>query len=152
MDALIFVIKWLIEKGDNMPLIADFANAETLAVMIPIAGVLGGILIAIVAIVLGGRKKELEHKERLLAMEKGIEIPQPTKPEHRPAYQSNRTAGLVMTFLGIAITIANWVVGGTNAGVWGFIPLAIGVGLLVSAAMEKKEVEKREARGGSGQG
>ena len=130
-----------------MPVIADIANPDTLAVMIPITAIMGGIVIAIVAIVISGRKKELEHKERLLAMEKGIEIPQPPTRECRPAYQGNRSGGFVMTFIGIAITVANWTVGGTKAGVWGLIPLAIGVGLLISAAVEKKEAEKREAQG-----
>jgi hypothetical protein len=151
MDALIYVIKWLVEKGDSMPILADIANPETMAVLIPIAAVTGGVIIAIVAIVIGGRKKELEHKERLIAMEKGIEIPQPPKPVSRPAYQGNRSAGFVMTMLGIAITVANWAVGGTKAGVWGFIPLAIGIGLLISAVVEKNEVEKKEARGRAGQ-
>jgi NADH:ubiquinone oxidoreductase subunit 6 (subunit J) len=108
--------------------------------MIPITAIAGGIAIAIVAIIMGARKKELEHKERLLAMEKGIEIPQAQEPEKRPSYRSNRTAGLVMTLLGIAIMVANWAVAGTKGGVWGLIPLAIGVGLLISAALEKKEV------------
>jgi len=115
-------------------------DPDVVAIMIPITAIAGGIAIAIVAIIMGARKKELEHKERLLAMEKGIEIPQAQEPEKRPSYRSNRTAGLVMTLLGIAIMVANWAVAGTKGGVWGLIPLAIGVGLLISAALEKKEV------------
>ncbi len=151
MDVLIFVIRWLVEKGDRMPILADITRPEVLGVMIPIIAIMGGIIIAIVSIIIGGRKKELEHKERLLAMEKGIEIPQPAKPECRPAYKSNRSAGFVMTLLGIAITIANWVVAGPRGGVWGFIPLAIGIGLLISSAVEKNEIEKKETRSRAGQ-
>jgi NADH:ubiquinone oxidoreductase subunit 6 (subunit J) len=121
-------------------LFGDFANPDVLAIMIPITAIAGGIAVAIVSIIMGARKKELEHKERLLAMEKGIEIPQPYEPEKRPSYRSNRTAGLVMTLLGIAIMVANWAVAGTKGGVWGLIPMAIGVGLLISSALEKKEV------------
>jgi hypothetical protein len=146
MDELVILIEWFVEKGDKMPLIADIARPETLAVMIPITAIMGGIVIAIVAIIMGARKKELEHKERLIAMEKGIEIPQASKPEQRPAYRGNRSAGFVMTLLGIAITAANWTVGGATAGVWGLIPLAIGIGLLISAAVEKKEVEQKEMK------
>ncbi len=122
-------------------LLGDIANPETIATLIPITAILGGIAIAIVSIIMGTRKKELEHKERLLAMEKGIEIPKPQEPEKRPSYRSNRTAGLVMTLLGIAIMAANWAVAGMKGGVWGLIPLAIGVGLLISASLEKKEFE-----------
>jgi hypothetical protein len=125
-------------------------NAETFAVTIPLLAIVGGVCIAIASIIMGARKKELTHKERVLAMEKGIEIPQAPTAERRPAYLANRSAGLVMTFLGTAITIALWAVAGKNGGVWGLIPLAIGVGLLVSAAMERKEAEGRRNRGPEG--
>jgi hypothetical protein len=108
--------------------------------MIPITAIAGGIAVAIVSIIMGARRKELEHKERLLAMEKGIEIPRPIEPECRPSYRSNRTSGLVMALLGIALMAAIWAVAGVRGGVWGLIPMAIGVGLLIAAALEKKEV------------
>jgi hypothetical protein len=139
MDVLISFFQWIIEGGVTMPIFADTLSAETLAVMIPITAIMGGIAVAIVGIIMGARKKELEHKERIIAMEKGMAIPEPPKVEHRPAYKSNRTGGLVMTLIGIAVTVANWTVGGATAGVWGFIPLAIGLGLLISSAIEKKE-------------
>lgn len=118
-------------------------DPDVVAVMIPITAIVGGIAITIVAIIMGSRKKELEHKERLLAMEKGIEIPQPIEPEKRPAYRSNRTAGLILTLLGLAILVANWVVAGVKGGIWGLVPLAIGIGLLISASIEKKEFDKK---------
>jgi len=151
MDVLIFVVEWLVEKGEKMPVLAHIGDPNSMAIMIPISAIMGGIVIAIVAIIIGGRKKELEHKERLLAMEKGIEIPQPPKTECRPAYQSNRSAGFIMTFLGIAITAALWTTAGSDSGVWGLIPLAIGIGLLISSAVEKKEVEKKDTRSRAGQ-
>lgn len=139
MDVLISFIKLFVEGGVSMPIFADTVNPETVAVMIPITAIMGGIAVAIVGITMGARRKELEHKERIIAMEKGISIPEPPKVERRPAYKSNRTGGLVMTLIGIAVTVANWTVGGATAGVWGFIPLAIGVGLLISSAIDKKE-------------
>jgi hypothetical protein len=151
MDVLIFVINWFIEKGDKMPLFADVANPETLAVMIPITAVMGGIAIAIVAIIMGSRKKELEHKERIIAMEKGISIPQQPVEPTRPAYQSNRTGGFVLTLLGIALTIAISVSSNLQGGIWGLVPLAIGIGLLIASSIEKKEVDTKESRGRSGQ-
>jgi hypothetical protein len=147
VDVLISFFKWLIEGGLAMPIFADTLRAETLAVMIPITGIMGGIAIAIVAIIMSARKKELEHKERLVAMEKGIAIPEPPKPVVQPAYKGNRTGGIVMTFLGIAITVATWSVAGAVGGVWGFIPLAIGIGLLVASAIEKKEHDAEKQTG-----
>ncbi len=118
-----------------------FLDPELFAITIPLLSIFGGVAIAIVAIIMGGRKKELMHKERVLAMERGIEIPTAPVPEKRLTYLHNRSAGLVMTLLGLALTIALWAVAGKNGGVWGLIPLAIGVGLLVSSALERRDVE-----------
>ncbi|MEJ2720756.1 MAG: DUF6249 domain-containing protein [bacterium] len=130
---------------------ADLARPETIAILIPIVMIVGGVLIALVAIFLDSKKKELVHKERLVAMEKGMEIPQPPKEPERPAYLKNRSSGLVMTFLGLALTIAIWVPAGPVGGIWGLIPQAIGVGLLISSALERKEVLEKENRGRAGQ-
>jgi phosphatidylglycerophosphate synthase len=124
-----------------MPLIG-LIDANVIAVTIPLLAIFGGIAIAIVAIVMEGRKKELMHKERLLAMEKGIDIPTEPRKEERPQYLSNLTGGLVTFCLGVALTIALWAVAGSDGGVWGFIPMAIGIGLLIASALEKKQVDR----------
>ncbi|NWF91153.1 MAG: hypothetical protein HXY50_17035 [Ignavibacteriaceae bacterium] len=151
MDVLISFFQWLIEGGVTMPIFADSLNAETLAVMIPITAIMGGIAIAIVGIIMSARKKELEHKERIIAMEKGMAVPEPPKVERRPAYKSNRTGGFVMTLIGIALTVALWTAAGATGGVWGFIPFAIGIGLLIASAVEKKECEADDVRKRAGQ-
>ena len=125
-------------------ILASFLNTGTFAITIPLLSILGGVAIAITAIVMSGRKKELKHKERIIAMEKGVELPPEKKEEKRPEYLSNRSAGLVMTFIGIALTIALWTTAGKDGGVWGLIPLGIGIGLLVSSALEKKEIESKQ--------
>jgi hypothetical protein len=133
-----------------MPIVFADMEPEVFAIFIPIVSIIGGIAIAIVAIVVAGRKKELEHKERLIAMEKGIPIPDNPEARRllRPAYQKNRTGGLVTLFLGIALSFAMWVAGGAVAGVWGLPMVGIGVGLLVASALERKE--EKEGEGPSG--
>ncbi len=118
-------------------------EAETIALAIPILFVMGGILVAITAIVMQARRKDLEHRERILAMEKGLPLPAdaPAKPE-RPRYSSRRANGLVLTGIGVALTIAMWVEDGGSTGVWGLIPLFIGIGLLIAAHLDKKEWER----------
>jgi len=126
---------------------AGFLTTETFALTIPLFSIFGGISIAIVAIIMAGRKKELMHKERLLALEKGIALPEeePRKNKSkRPAYLTQRTWGLVMTMIGLTLTIALWTVAGSVGGVWGLIPLGIGVGLLISSSLEKKEMESNK--------
>jgi hypothetical protein len=114
-------------------------HTETFALAIPIISIIGGVSIAIVGIIMAGRKKELAHRERLIAMEKGLPMPDEPKDESRPAHKRHRTGGLVCVFLGGALTIAMYVSGGEVAGVWGLPLLGVGVGLLVSSYIERKE-------------
>ncbi len=113
---------------------------EWIWAMIPILGVAGGMAIAIVAVIMAGKKKELHHRERLIAMEKGIDLPGEPVKEKRPAHLSHRTRGLVMVAIGVTSTIGLWTTAGANGGVWGLVPLGIGVALLVSSRLEKREV------------
>jgi len=116
---------------------------ETIAMAIPMLAVCGGVLIAITAILTNGRKKEQEHRERLVAMEKGLTPPPAPVEVERPKYSSRRANGLVMTGIGLALTIAMWIADGSESGVWGLIPLFIGIGLLVAGAIDKKEYDER---------
>ena len=54
-------------------------DEEMLALIIPIFGIVFGVGVAIVAIVAGHRESvkraELRHRERMAALEKGIELP-----------------------------------------------------------------------------
>lgn len=124
-----------------MPIIFADIGPDVAAIFIPIVSIIGGIAVAIIAIIMGGRKKELRHKERIIAMEKGIDLPALQEQERviRPAHKRHRTGGLVCTFLGAALSVAMWVSGGAIAGVWGLPLVGVGIGLLVSSAIERKE-------------
>lgn len=121
-----------------------FIDAEVVAVSIPVIAIMGGIALAIVAVIMGGRKKELEHKERILAMEKGLELPPAKVIEKAPKYSGTRTAGFVLLFLGLTLWFAISVAEGFRDGVWGLLPAAIGAGMLVGAHLEKTDYEKRK--------
>jgi hypothetical protein len=133
-----------------------FANIgpESIAVLIPIVFILGAALVISVAIVMQGRKKDLDHKERLVALEKGLPLPEPPEKETRPVHATRRSWGLVWAGIGLALTIAlavNPDSSDVNAWAWGLIPLFIGTGLLIAAIMDKKEFEKmrRDRESGS---
>src|SRR4051794_28856504 len=125
-----------------MPYICS-VGPETIALSIPILAVCGGVLIAITAIIVNGRKKEQEHRERLVAMEKGMVLPPQPAEVERPKYSSRRANGLVMTGIGLALTVAMSVANGPEQGVWGLIPLFIGLGLLIAGAIDKREYDDR---------
>ena len=127
-----------------MPFFCSLIEPEVIAISIPILAVVGGVLIAITAIITKGRQKEQEHRERVLAIEKGMAPPTPPVETERPKYSSRRANGLVMTGIGLALTIAMWVEDGADNGVWGLIPLFIGLGLLIAGSIDKREYDEKQ--------
>jgi hypothetical protein len=122
---------------------------ETIAVMIPIVAVLGTFAVVIVAIVTEGRKKHLVHQERLVALEKGLPLPEEPEQEKKPVHSKRRAWGLAWLGLGLALTIALALnPDAAEVRAWGFalIPLFIGLGLVVASVLDKKEYEERLRR------
>lgn len=135
----------------HIPILGS-VQPELVAISIPIIAVCGGVFIAITGIIMGGRRKELEHRERIIAMEKGLAIPADVPEPDRPKYSGRRANGLVLTGIGIALTIAMWLEDGRDTGAWGLIPLFIGVGLLIAAHIDKREWDEERARNRTPQG
>ena len=132
--------------------------AAAFAMLIPIVAIIMGIGIAMLTIYLGFRMKtetlNRYHAERMAAIEKGIELPplpappSPTGPRRAP-YVEKRNGGLVLLFLGIAVTFALWETADPPAFWWGFVIVALGAALLVIAYLEARE-HKRALPGHSG--
>jgi hypothetical protein len=95
---------------------------------------------------------EQNHRERMHAIEKGIELPPlpaslvggstPTAPS---AAKSLRI-GIMLTLIGILLFIAIVVAGGQEGALFGLLPACVGVANLVYAAIQWKQEKK--ARGG----
>ena len=115
-------------------------NPNVVAISIPIIFVLGAIAVTITALILDSSRKDRKHKERILAMEKGIELPEEPVKTSPPRYLAMRAWGFVLTFIGIATVIGISAEEGIQHGLWGLMPLSIGVALLVAAFLEKKEL------------
>ena len=114
-------------------------DTGVIAIFIPILTVLGVFAVVITSVIVNSKHKELAHKERLIAMEKGISIPEEPPVTRRPAYLTIRAWGFVLTLLGVALVVALWVTAGGKVGVWGLLPTAIGVAMLFAANREKNE-------------
>jgi hypothetical protein len=120
-----------------------------LGVMIPIVAIVMGIGVAMLGMWLDYRKKreifELHHKERMAAIEKGMEVP-PLPPE---LFQGNKRAygrlpsdylrrGLVWGFIGLGVTVAMRLE--NEGGAWyGLIPLAVGVANLLMFLFQRRQ-------------
>jgi hypothetical protein len=113
-------------------------STDNIAVFIPIIAIVMGIGIGMLAIYFDYRKKQdifaLHHKERMAAIEKGMEVP-PLPPEFfrdsRPRVHGDfLRRGLVLLFLGVAVCVALYNTS-RNAYLWGLVPAAVGVAQLL---------------------
>jgi hypothetical protein len=111
-------------------------DAGVVAMLIPIIAVLGGMAIAIVGVITKGKEEELKHKERILAMEKGIPLPEEPvcMRKDKPRYLAVRAWGLVITLIGLSVVLSVGIKAGFENGVWGLIPMALGI-LWISGAL-----------------
>jgi hypothetical protein len=123
--------------------------------MIPIVAIVMGIGCAIMAMYFNHRKRAemfaLYHQERMAAIEKGIELP-PIPPEFftedgkAPSKHGTLLGGLIVSFIGLALTVALYFTCGFNVALFGLIPGGVGLALLIFYfTVGKKEAEAAEA-------
>lgn len=118
-------------------------NTDSVALLIPIFGIVFGVGVAIVTIVTGHREKvkraELRHRERLAAIEKGIELP-PDPPEIETGKKANSLrSGLTGLFVGIVLYFALDRITGDDFALLGLIPAAIGIANLIAHFVESRK-------------
>jgi hypothetical protein len=118
-------------------------NPDGVALMIPIFGIVFGVGVAIVTIVTGHREKvnraELRHRERIAAMEKGIELP-PELPEPETGKKgTSLRSGLTGLFVGIVLYFALDAVAADDIALFGLIPAAVGIAYLIAYFVESRK-------------
>jgi hypothetical protein len=122
-------------------------DIEQMALLIPILGIVLGVGVAIVAILASHRERqtraELRHRERLAALEKGIELPPDPEPEAAPRRNASLKSGLIGLFLGLILYFALDEVAGSDIALFGLIPAAIGVASLIAWAVETRGRSER---------
>jgi hypothetical protein len=96
--------------------------------------------IVIVALFIRLKKRRLESKEFLAAIEKGVEVKFPQRNEDR------LLPGLIWTFVGIIIAIALAAMSPdhvpSGAWIWGLVPVAVGVSYLIVHHIEGKKSDE----------
>ena len=117
---------------------------ETFAILIPLSAIILGISAGIVGIVTRHRqllqRADLRHRERLAAIEQGIELP-PDPPEtglNRPRYLLK---GLLYTGVGISLYFALHEVAGKDESLFALIPFAVGIAYLIYYWMRGRHEE-----------
>ncbi len=114
---------------------------HVLPFFIPLVAIIMGIGVGMLALWLDHQKKiylfELHHKERLMAIERGMEVP-PLPVEFflergksETSLDSNLRWGLILLLLGLAIATALILNGDSSSAAWSLIPIAIGLAQLI---------------------
>jgi len=119
---------------------------DNVAVMIPIFGIVFGIAVAIVAIVTSHRQKmqraDLRHKERLAAIDKGLELP-PETEDPEDAGKRSRSGSLRSGLIGLAVGIVLYFaldrLASDDIALFGLIPAAIGLANLIFYFIEGRK-------------
>jgi cadmium resistance protein CadD (predicted permease) len=123
-----------------------------IGVFIPIVAIIMGISVAIVSIWSEHKRKaqllEQNHRERMHAIEKGIELPalppnlvgMSNGPATASAAKSLRS-GIMLLLIGILLYFAIGTAGGREGSLFGLIPAAVGIANLVYAAIQWKKEE-----------
>lgn len=133
-------------------------SPDVIGVFIPIVAIVMGIGIGMLSIWSEHKRKsqllEQNHRERMHAIEKGLELPplpanlvgagSSNGPSTASAAKSVRS-GVMLVLIGIVLFFAITVVGAKEAALFGLIPAAVGVANLVYAALQW-EKEKREPK------
>ena len=149
-----------------MEMSTDFMNSPF---VIPVAGCLTGLGIAVAGIWSTVREREIRSQERLAAIAKGIPLP-PTVEElaiihGKPSVDSTRRRGNVrrggIVLLGLAIGLILFFIALASVlqqrdvlcgAAAGLIPLGIGVGLLIDARIQTREIEEATIQGSAPRG
>ncbi|MET0499862.1 MAG: hypothetical protein ABW106_16495 [Steroidobacteraceae bacterium] len=90
---------------------------------------------------------DLNHRERMTALERGLEIPPPTaigggpREDTRPAHYLHR--GLIFTLLGLSLMAALGVNAGAKSALWGLPVTAFGIAYLILFAVAENQRKKK---------
>jgi uncharacterized protein DUF6249 len=140
-SAVTTVVQTAMPHSDNV--------IPVLGELIPIIAIVMGLSVAMLSLYFDFRKKrelfQLHHAERMAAIEKGIELP-PLPPEffgeyrnREPRASRHRRHGLILSFLGIAISVGLWGSAHARGAWWGLVFFALGAAFLLSSRLESAE-------------
>jgi hypothetical protein len=122
-------------------------DADSIAVFIPIVGIVFGIGIAAIAIIGAHQRKlkryELRHRERLAAMEKGLELPPELDDSDDGDRKSNGLrSGMIGVGVGVVLYFALRGVADEDVALFGLIPAAVGIAQLAYYFIEGRKTSK----------
>jgi Domain of unknown function (DUF6249) len=130
-------------------------NEDVVAVFIPITAIVMSLGIPIIYQILDYRRRrdvvEAHHKERMAAIERGMDLPALPEAFYSPLDRNKRPrhllTGMIWFFIGVALFLALGAVAGEDVRFFGLIPTGIGLAFLIYYFIEgKHEVEAFKAK------
>jgi membrane-bound metal-dependent hydrolase YbcI (DUF457 family) len=126
-------------------------NEEIVAIFIPITAIVMSLLIPIVFTITDYRRRrdvvEAHHRERMAAIERGMDIPPLPESFYNPIRRSRGPryllTGMIWFFIGVALFIALGAVTGEEVRHFGLIPAGVGLAFLIYYFVEGRH-EKLE--------
>jgi len=114
-------------------------NEDIVAVFIPIIAIVMSLAIPIIYQFLDYRRRrdvvEANHKERMAAIERGMDLPALPEAFYSPLDGNKRPrhllTGMVWFFIGVALFLALGAVAGEDVRFFGLIPAAVGLAFLI---------------------
>jgi hypothetical protein len=123
-------------------------DVEHMAMLIGLLFVVGSFVVVLLIVLTAFRnrrvKAEMLHRERMLALEKGLPVP----PDYLEGAKKRRpfVAGLIWAGMGLGAVAWGIIEGESDANAWGLIPFFVGIALILGDWLS----QRRAARAGSG--
>ena len=122
-------------------------DEDIVAVFIPIVAIIMSLSIPIVFAIIDYRRRrdivEAHHKERMAAIERGMELP-PLPEAYFHAPRSDRRprhllSGMIWLFTGLALFVALWQVADEKVAYFALIPVGVGAAMLLYYLIEGRK-------------
>ena len=123
-------------------------DEDAIAILIPLTAIFMSLLIPIVFAIVDYRKRrdivESNHRERMAAIERGMELPALPESFYRALKPARRSTyllpGLIWLFVGIGILLALGAVAGEDVALFGLIPAGVGLAFLIYYFVEGRKL------------
>jgi hypothetical protein len=123
-------------------------DEDAVAILIPLTAIFMSLLIPIVFALVDYRKRrdivEANHRERMAAIERGMELPALPESFYRSIKPARRSSyllpGLIWLFVGIGIVLALGAMAGEDVALFGLIPAGVGLAFLIYYFVEGRKL------------